>query len=49
MISIYLYYYIIIINITMESEKELRDKIRPIMENMVFQLVCDKPDDAVYK
>lgn len=31
----------------MENEKELREKIRPIMENMVFQLVCEKPDNAV--
>jgi hypothetical protein len=29
------------------KEQELRDKIRPIMEGMVFQLVCDKPENPV--
>lgn len=29
------------------QEKELREKIRPIMENMVFQLVCEKPESPV--
>ena len=28
-------------------EKELREQIRPIMENMVFQLVCEKPENPV--
>ena len=30
------------------KEQELRDKIRPIMEGMVFQLVCDKPENPVH-
>jgi hypothetical protein len=29
------------------SERELREKIRPVMENMVFQLVCEKPENPV--
>lgn len=28
-------------------ETELREKIRPVMESMVFQLVCEKPNDPV--
>jgi hypothetical protein len=28
-------------------EQELREKIKPIMENMVFQLVMDKPENPV--
>ncbi len=31
------------------KEKELREKIKPIMESMVFQLVCERPDNAVKK
>lgn len=30
------------------NEKELRDKIKPIMESMVFQLLCERPDKPVY-
>jgi len=30
-----------------DQEKQLRDKIRPVMENMVFQLVCEKPENPV--
>lgn len=28
-------------------EQELREKIKPIMESMVFQLVMDKPENPV--
>jgi hypothetical protein len=31
----------------METEKILREKIRPILEDMIFQLVLDKPEKAV--
>jgi hypothetical protein len=31
----------------METEKAIKDKIRPIMENMIFELACDKPDNVV--
>jgi hypothetical protein len=31
----------------MESEKELRERIKPIMENMVYNLVCEKPENPV--
>ena len=27
------------------KERALRDKIRPVMEDMVLQLVCDKPEN----
>lgn len=33
----------------MESESQLREKIRPIMEAMVYQLVCERPDNTVNK
>jgi hypothetical protein len=29
------------------KEKELREKIKPIMESMVYQLVCERPDNPV--
>jgi hypothetical protein len=29
------------------KEKELREKIKPIMETMVFNLVCERPDNPV--
>ena len=28
-------------------EQELREKIKPIMQNMVFQLLMDKPENPV--
>jgi hypothetical protein len=31
----------------METERELRDKIRPILEEMIFQLVIEKPENVV--
>ena len=31
----------------METEMELRNKIRPVLEEMIFQLVIDKPDNVV--
>jgi hypothetical protein len=31
----------------METEKILREKVRPILEEMIFQLVLDKPDNSV--
>jgi hypothetical protein len=31
----------------METEKDLRDKIRPVLEDMIFQLVLDKPENVV--
>jgi hypothetical protein len=29
------------------NENELREKIRPIMETMVFDLVCNRPANPV--
>lgn len=31
----------------MDSDKEIKEKIRPVMESMVFDLVCDKPENPV--
>jgi hypothetical protein len=31
----------------MENDKELREQIRPVMEQMVYQLVCEKPSNPV--
>jgi hypothetical protein len=31
----------------METEIEIRNKIRPIMEYMIFQLAYDKPENPV--
>jgi hypothetical protein len=31
----------------MERETELRNKIRPVMEDMVFQIALEKPNNVV--
>ena len=31
----------------MEHDKAIRDKIRPVMENMIYELACEKPDNVV--
>jgi hypothetical protein len=31
----------------MENDKALRDKIRPVMENMIYDLACEKPGNVV--
>ena len=31
----------------MDNEKSIKEKIRPIMEGMVYDLACDKPDNIV--
>lgn len=30
-----------------QSEKELRDKVKPLIEELVYQLVCTKPENSV--
>lgn len=29
------------------SENQIREKIKPVIEELVYHLVCHKPDDAV--
>jgi hypothetical protein len=31
----------------MDNEKSIKEIIRPIMEGMVYDLVCDKPENIV--
>jgi hypothetical protein len=31
----------------MDNEKSIKEKIRPIMEGMVYDLACDKPKNIV--
>jgi hypothetical protein len=31
----------------MDNEKSIKEKIRPIMEGMVYDLACDKPENIV--
>lgn len=30
-----------------QSEKELRDRVKPLIEELVYQLVCTKPENSV--
>jgi hypothetical protein len=31
----------------MDNDKSIKEKIRPIMEGMVYDLACDKPQNIV--